>query len=487
MSENPTKVLEFLPAILRDATHTALARRRRHRGCAKADASTSDRMSKPGDHTIVEATEPLPAQKDQEDGPLYVHFLPRKEYLAAGTPWIVHSRYGCHPVAHVQFESVLGMTTGEGQPPVKVCLCGVSNHHLQVRRASFPECHGTRFLRVSRGCALTRPLPRTPPPPLPAAQVIGVCRLIKREIDGKRRPVCVVSSNGDASAPNLVNSLAAREEAEDARCLLAESRAETRKLRADADAARKHHGHLRARLEDARRASRRAEEDAARLAAELDAERAKKKRLSDACGASASRARDARGTQKYASRAREELEELREELRGAHARSARDVARVEAENRRLVAKLANLRARATATKETKTEAEAFGGRQGVTPRWSSGRGTAPGVTETAARRRATPSEVAAALLAAETEPSSTREDARAFVGVRPGSGGSAGSSSGSPADSAEDFPASPQARVAAARKARANTPVFGGGFARRKVPPRRTHVVALVSPAFGDP
>ena len=160
-----------------------------------------------------------------------------------------------------------------------------------------------------------------------------MCRLIKREIDGKRRPVCVVSSNGDASAPNLVNSLAAREEAEDARRLLAESRAETRKLRADADAAREHHGHLRARLEDARRASRRAEEDAARLAAELDAERAKKKRLSDACGASASRARDARGTQKYASRAREELEELR----GAHARSARDVARVEAENRRLVA------------------------------------------------------------------------------------------------------------------------------------------------------
>lgn len=95
-------------------------------------------MSKPGDHTIVEATEPLPAQEDQEDGPLYVHFLPRKEYLAAGTPWIVHSRYGCHPVAHVQFESVLGMTTGEGQPPVKVCLCGVSNHHLQVRRAPFP-------------------------------------------------------------------------------------------------------------------------------------------------------------------------------------------------------------------------------------------------------------------------------------------------------------------------------------------------------------
>ena len=62
-----------------------------------------------------------------------------------------------------------------------------------------------------------------------------------------------------------------------------------------------------------------------------------------------------------------------------------------------------------------TEAEAFGGRQGVTP----------GVTETAARRRATPSEVAAALLAAETEPSSTEPSSRttSFVGVRPGSGG----------------------------------------------------------------
>ena len=217
------------------------------------------------------------------------------------------------------------------------------------------------------------------------------------------------------------------QEAEDARRLLAESRAETRKLRADADAAREHHGHLRARLEDARRASRRAEEDAARLAAELDAERAEKKRLRvNTCGASASRARNARGTQKFASRAREELEELR----GAH----KSVARVEAENRRLVAKLANLRARAAATKETDaTEAEAHGGRQGVTL----------GVTETAARRRATPSEVAAALLAAETEPSSTEPSepssteplscTTSFVGVRPGSGGNGGGGGGGPA------------------------------------------------------
>ena len=92
-------------------------------------------MSKPGDHSIVVSSKALPPLEEQEDGPMYVHFLPRKEYLEAGTPWIVHSKYGCHPVAHVQFESVMGMTTGEGQPPVAVCKCGVSNHHLQVRRA----------------------------------------------------------------------------------------------------------------------------------------------------------------------------------------------------------------------------------------------------------------------------------------------------------------------------------------------------------------
>lgn len=89
-------------------------------------------MSKGGDHSIVVSTKALPPLEEQEDGPMYVHFLPRKEYLEAGTPWIVHSRYGCHPVAHVQFESVQSMTTGEGQPPVAVCKCGVSNHHLQV-------------------------------------------------------------------------------------------------------------------------------------------------------------------------------------------------------------------------------------------------------------------------------------------------------------------------------------------------------------------
>ena len=431
-------------------------------------------MSKPGDHTIVEATEPLPAQKDQEDGPLYVHFLPRKEYLAAGTPWIVHSRYGCHPVAHVQFESVLGMTTGEGQPPVSVLVRGVQPPPPGAASVLPGMSRHPNRPRQPRLCA--HPLSRTPPPPLPAAQVIGVCRLIKREIDGKRRPVCVVSSNGDASAPNLVNSLAAREEAEDARRLLAESRAETRKLRADADAAREHHGHLRARLEDARRppaAPRRTP-----LASPPSwTPSAPRRNASRTRVAPPPRAPGTRGGRKNTPVARERSSKnSAAPTRGPRATSRASRRRTDASSR----KLANLRARATATKETNaTEAEAFGGRQGVTP----------GVTETAARRRATPSEVAAALLAAETEPSSTEPSSRttSFVGVRPGSGGSAGSSSGSPADSAEDFPASPPARVAVARKARANTPVFGGGFARRKVPPRRTHVVALVSPAFGDP
>ena len=42
--------------------------------------------SKPGDHSIVASTKaPIPTEQ-QEDGPLYVHFLPRKEYLEARPP-----------------------------------------------------------------------------------------------------------------------------------------------------------------------------------------------------------------------------------------------------------------------------------------------------------------------------------------------------------------------------------------------------------------
>jgi hypothetical protein len=124
-------------------------------------------MSKGGDHSIVVSTKALPPLEEQDDGPLYVHFLPRKEYLEAGTPWIIHSKYGCHPVAHVQFESIQCMTTGEGQPPVAVCNCGVSNHHLQVRaRGERRACvHTHTHTHTHREREKIVPNSRFPPPP----------------------------------------------------------------------------------------------------------------------------------------------------------------------------------------------------------------------------------------------------------------------------------------------------------------------------------
>ena len=44
--------------------------------------------------TLSTSSSPMTPVVDQVDGPMYVHFLPRKEFMDAGTPWIVHSAYG---------------------------------------------------------------------------------------------------------------------------------------------------------------------------------------------------------------------------------------------------------------------------------------------------------------------------------------------------------------------------------------------------------
>uniref|UniRef100_A0A7S3G740 Uncharacterized protein n=1 Tax=Palpitomonas bilix TaxID=652834 RepID=A0A7S3G740_9EUKA len=68
----------------------------------------------------------------EEDHPLFVHFQPMKDKLAAGVPWIIHSPQGCFQANHVFFESVSFMATAEVRPADAYCSCGISNHHLAV-------------------------------------------------------------------------------------------------------------------------------------------------------------------------------------------------------------------------------------------------------------------------------------------------------------------------------------------------------------------
>ena len=71
--------------------------------------------------------------------PVFVHFIPpplRKEGKK-DLPWIVHTcdGSGCFEAHHVNFNTLDGFKTGEGQPQEqlegKACSCQISNHHLR--------------------------------------------------------------------------------------------------------------------------------------------------------------------------------------------------------------------------------------------------------------------------------------------------------------------------------------------------------------------
>jgi hypothetical protein len=89
------------------------------------------------EHTIAEQSGegPSPPASPEEDTVMYCHFIPKKEYVEKGTPWIIHTPTKCHVCATVHFESMAMMRTagpgGEAPDPV-VCHCGVSRHHLRV-------------------------------------------------------------------------------------------------------------------------------------------------------------------------------------------------------------------------------------------------------------------------------------------------------------------------------------------------------------------
>jgi hypothetical protein len=84
------------------------------------------------DHTISERVsvtpEPTaPVDTPAKDSVLYCHFIPKKEFVEKGTPWIIHTATKCHVISTVNFESMAMMRTagpgGEAPDPV-VCHCG---------------------------------------------------------------------------------------------------------------------------------------------------------------------------------------------------------------------------------------------------------------------------------------------------------------------------------------------------------------------------
>ena len=76
-----------------------------------------------------------PSTPSKTDEVLYCHFIPKKEFVEKGTPWIIHTTAKCYVCSTVNFESMAMMRTagpgGEAPDPV-VCKCGVSRHHLRL-------------------------------------------------------------------------------------------------------------------------------------------------------------------------------------------------------------------------------------------------------------------------------------------------------------------------------------------------------------------
>lgn len=100
-------------------------------------ATTTPDINHDNEHTIEQrsAAASPPSTPSKTDEVLYCHFIPKKEFVEKGTPWIIHSKDKCYVCATVNFESMAMMRTagpgGEAPDPV-VCKCGVSRHHLRV-------------------------------------------------------------------------------------------------------------------------------------------------------------------------------------------------------------------------------------------------------------------------------------------------------------------------------------------------------------------
>ena len=77
--------------------------------------------------------------KKKQNLPIFVHFMPPplRKPDKKDLPWIVHTcdGSGCYEAKHVNFNTLSGFMTYEGQPPEqaegKACTCQISNHHLR--------------------------------------------------------------------------------------------------------------------------------------------------------------------------------------------------------------------------------------------------------------------------------------------------------------------------------------------------------------------
>ena len=78
-------------------------------------------------------------KKKKQNLPIFVHFMPPplRKPDKKDLPWIVHTcdGSGCYEAKHVNFNTLSGFMTYEGQPPEqaegKACTCQISNHHLR--------------------------------------------------------------------------------------------------------------------------------------------------------------------------------------------------------------------------------------------------------------------------------------------------------------------------------------------------------------------
>eukprot|EP01046_Picozoa_sp_COSAG06_P044161 COSAG06_NODE_5906_length_3218_cov_9.177300_2_plen_646_part_00 len=100
-------------------------------------AAAAEDVNADNEHTIEQRSTPSspPSTPSKADEVLYCHFIPKKEFVEKGTPWIIHTSAKCYVCATVNFESMAMMRTagpgGEAPDPV-VCKCGVSRHHLRL-------------------------------------------------------------------------------------------------------------------------------------------------------------------------------------------------------------------------------------------------------------------------------------------------------------------------------------------------------------------
>ena len=76
-------------------------------------AAAAEDVNADNEHTIEQRSTPSspPSTPSKADEVLYCHFIPKKEFVEKGTPWIIHTSAKCYVCATVNFESMAMMRT----------------------------------------------------------------------------------------------------------------------------------------------------------------------------------------------------------------------------------------------------------------------------------------------------------------------------------------------------------------------------------------